>query len=52
MGPQPNEIDPDPKNWEIRLQRAALLDQSGLKEAAAFDRQQRRRFFRWQSRTR
>jgi len=33
-----NEIDAAPKNKEIRLERAALLEQVGLKEAAASER--------------
>jgi hypothetical protein len=33
-----NEIDAAPKNKELRLQRARLLDQAGLKDAAASDR--------------
>jgi hypothetical protein len=34
-----NEIDASPKDRGIRLQRAALLDQAGLKDAAAFERE-------------
>ncbi len=33
-----NEIDAAPKNKELHAQRAALLDQAGLKEAAAAER--------------
>jgi len=33
-----DEINASPKNREIRLQRAALLEQAGLKEAAASER--------------
>jgi len=33
-----NEIDAAPKDKSLRLQRAALLDQAGLKDAAASDR--------------
>lgn len=33
-----NEIDASPKNKELRLQRAALLEQAGLKDAAAAER--------------
>ncbi len=33
-----NEIDAAPKNKDLRAQRAALLDQAGLKEAAAGER--------------
>ena len=34
-----NEIDAAPKDKALRLQRAALLDQAGLKDAAASERQ-------------
>jgi hypothetical protein len=34
-----HEIDAAPKDKELRFQRAALLEQAGLKKAAAFERQ-------------